>query len=73
MNDDARIATNSPAQQLSGAGEASGPAVGVDPQGRITAVWSEADKVMRRRRLLAARATVAAAFAVYSGVVFVTY
>jgi hypothetical protein len=38
--------TWSPAQQLSGAGEASGPAVGVDPQGRITAVWSEGDKIM---------------------------
>jgi hypothetical protein len=38
--------TWSAAEQLSGAGEASGPVVGVDPQGRITAVWSEADKIM---------------------------
>jgi hypothetical protein len=30
-----------PSQQLSGAGEAGSGAIGVDPQGRITAVWSE--------------------------------
>jgi hypothetical protein len=36
----------SSSQQLSGAGEATGPAAGVDPQGRITAVWSEGDKIM---------------------------
>lgn len=35
-----------PSQQLSGAGEGGAGAVGVDPQGRITAVWDEAGKVM---------------------------
>ena len=35
-----------PSEQLSGAGEAGAGAVGVDPQGRITAVWDEAGKVM---------------------------
>ena len=35
-----------PSEQLSGAGEAGSGAVGVDPQGRITAVWDEAGKVM---------------------------
>src|SRR4051794_30905933 len=35
-----------PSEQLSGAGESGAGAVGVDPQGRITAVWDEADKVM---------------------------
>jgi hypothetical protein len=37
-----------PSQQLSGAGEAGSGAIGVDPQGRITAVWSEglASKMM---------------------------
>ncbi len=35
-----------PSEQLSGAGEGGAGAVGVDPQGRITAVWDEAGKVM---------------------------
>src|SRR4051794_22278347 len=35
-----------PSEQLSGAGEAGAGAVGVDPQGRITAVWDEAGKIM---------------------------
>lgn len=35
-----------PSERLSGAGEAGAGAVGVDPQGRITAVWDEANKVM---------------------------
>ena len=34
-----------PSEQLSGAGEAGAGAVGVDPQGRITAVWDEAGTV----------------------------
>jgi len=34
--------TWTPSEQLSGAGEAGSGAVGVDPQGRITAVWDEA-------------------------------
>jgi hypothetical protein len=35
-----------PSEQLSGAGESGTGAIGVDPQGRITAVWDEADTVM---------------------------
>ncbi len=35
-----------PSEQLSGAGDAFSGDVGVDPQGRITAVWDEAGKVM---------------------------
>ena len=35
-----------PSEQLSGEGEAGAAAVGVDPQGRITAVWDESGKVM---------------------------
>ena len=35
-----------PSQQLSGAGEGGVGAVGVDPQGRTTAVWDEAGTVM---------------------------
>ena len=34
--------TWTPSEQLSGAGEAGSGAIGVDPQGRITAVWDEA-------------------------------
>jgi hypothetical protein len=34
-----------PSQQLSGSGETGGGDVGVDPQGRITAVWAEGNKV----------------------------
>jgi hypothetical protein len=47
-----RVATREPngpwaaSQQLSGAGEAGSGAVGVDPQGRTTAVWDEAGKMM---------------------------
>src|SRR3954447_2545175 len=47
-----RVSTREPgtawalSEQLSGAGESGAGAVGVDPQGRITAVWDEADKVM---------------------------
>lgn len=39
------------AQQLSGAGEAGAGAVGVDPQGRITAVWDEAGAMMWATKL----------------------
>ncbi len=35
-----------PSQQLSGAGESGAGDVGVDPQGRMTAVWDEAGAVM---------------------------
>jgi hypothetical protein len=52
-----RISTREPngawaaSQQLSGAGEAGNGAVGVDPQGRITAVWDEAGKMMSAVKL----------------------
>lgn len=53
----ARVSTRQPtggwaaSQQLSGAGEVGSGAVGVDPQGRITAVWDEAGKMMWAAKL----------------------
>jgi len=47
-----RVSTRQPdakwaaSEQLSGAGEVGSGAIGVDPQGRITAVWDEAGKMM---------------------------